>query len=292
MTKIETISRMQEVADEQRALGKKLALVPTMGALHEGHLSLVKRAMDLADHVTVSIFVNPTQFGPNEDFDRYPRPLERDVALLDDLQRVDVVFVPTMEAMYPRGQDAQRVWVQAEEIDRYLCGAYRPGHFRGVATVVAKLFNACRPHIAVFGLKDAQQFLILRRMSEDLNMGVDLVGAPTFREKDGLAASSRNVYLDEVQRREAPCIYEALQRTRRAVEAGERNAEALRRSAIDYIASQTSGELQYLDIVETETIQPIEMLEPGREVLVATAVFFGKTRLIDNVFLTVPAGRM
>jgi pantoate--beta-alanine ligase len=288
MDVIDSIARMQALAEDQRRAGKTLALIPTMGALHAGHLSLVEQAIARADHVTVSIFVNPTQFGPREDFGQYPRSVEKDLSLLDSLQGVDAVFMPTANAMYPRGQEAQRVWVLAEELDRCLCGAFREGHFRGVTTVVAKLFHACKPHLGLFGLKDAQQFLILRRMVEDLNMGIELVGVPTYREADGLAASSRNVYLNERERSEAPHIFQALKRAREAVAAGERNVGVLRQMVIDRLERYTSGVLQYIEVVETDSIQPIERLEAGQEALIATAVFFSATRLIDNIFVTAP----
>jgi pantoate--beta-alanine ligase len=288
MDVIDSIARMQALAEDKRRAGKTLALIPTMGALHAGHLSLVEQAIARADHVTVSIFVNPTQFGPREDFGQYPRSVEKDLSLLDSLQGVDAVFMPTANAMYPRGQEAQRVWVLAEELDRCLCGAFREGHFRGVTTVVAKLFHACKPHLGLFGLKDAQQFLILRRMVEDLNMGIELVGVPTYREADGLAASSRNVYLNERERSEAPHIFQALKRAREAVAAGERNVGVLRQMVIDRLERYTSGVLQYIEVVETDSIQPIERLEAGQEALIATAVFFSATRLIDNIFVTAP----
>lgn len=285
MKLIDNIPQMQAEADAQRAAGKTLALVPTMGALHQGHLSLVELAKKSADHVTVSIYVNPTQFGPGEDFEKYPRPVTKDLGLLNELGGVDTVFLPTNETMYPRGQAAQRVWVQAEGLDQHLCGAYRDGHFQGVTTVVAKLFNACKPHLGIFGLKDAQQYLILRRMVEDLNMGITLLGARIYREKDGLASSSRNVYLSAEHRAEAPHIYEALQKVEQAVIAGERQVGKLRELFKDHLQKHTSGVLQYIEIVDTDTIQPVRFLEPGKEALVATAVFFGQTRLIDNVFL-------
>lgn len=285
MKLIDNIPQMQAEADAQRAAGRTLALVPTMGALHQGHLSLVELARKSADHVTVSIYVNPTQFGPNEDFEKYPRPVKKDLSLLHELGGVDVVFLPTNEAMYPRGQEAQRVWVQAEALDQYLCGAYRDRHFQGVTTVVTKLFNACKPHIGVFGLKDAQQFLILRRMVEDLNMGISLLGAQIYRESDGLASSSRNVYLSTTHRKESVHIYKALKLVEQAVNAGERHVEKLRDLFKDHLEKNTSGVLQYIEIVDTDTIQPVRFIEPGKEALVATAVFFGETRLIDNVFI-------
>jgi pantoate--beta-alanine ligase len=203
MEVIRTVQGMQEHAEGQRRAGSTLALVPTMGALHEGHLALVREAMGRAGHVTVSIFVNPTQFGPAEDFDRYPRDLGHDVELLAGLGGVDVVFAPAVEEIYPGGAGAQRFSVGIDELDRHLCGRHRPDHFRGVATVVAKLFNCCRPHLSFFGLKDAQQFVILRRLAREFHFGVEVVGVPTVRETDGLALSSRNRYLRPAERAQA-----------------------------------------------------------------------------------------
>ena len=286
---IKTVREMQHLADQERCAGRRLALVPTMGALHDGHLSLVQRAKEIADHVTVSIFVNPTQFGPNEDYERYPRSVEADTENLAGLGGVNVVFLPSVEEMYPEGQATHHAWVVVDTLDRHLCGAHREGHFRGVTTVVTKLFNACRPHIGVFGLKDAQQYLILRRMTRDLNTGIELEGVPTLREPDGLAASSRNVFLSAQERAEAPAIYKALERAKEAIENGERDARAIVDLVKGLIADHTSGVVQYVEAVDTDTIQPLERMLKGQEVLVAVAVFFGNTRLIDNVFVTAPA---
>ena len=292
---IKTVHEMQQHADAMRCAGKKLALVPTMGALHNGHLTLASEAGKAADHVTVSIFVNPTQFGPSEDFGSYPRTVEKDLEKLESVGCVDAVFIPDVDAMYPRSgvvkgegwQNGQKTWVRIEELDKHLCGAYREGHFLGVTTVVTKLFNACRPHIGVFGLKDAQQFLILRRMVEDLNMGIKMLGVPTVREADGLAASSRNVYLTPTQRRQAPALQAGLQQGKKAIEAGEYDAAVVKNGIYDHITTQTEGDVQYIEIVDIDTIQPVADIGDHREVLIALAVFFGKTRLIDNVFVPV-----
>ncbi len=284
---LRTVAAMQQHADAQRCAGKKLALVPTMGALHEGHLSLVSHAKTLADHVSVSIFVNPTQFGPNEDFGAYPRTIEADLEKLESLGGVDAVFLPGVDDMYPGSQAAHKAWVEVKDLDQHLCGAYRDGHFLGVTTVVTKLFNACRPHLGVFGLKDAQQFLILRRMSQDLNMGIELVGVPTYRETDGLAASSRNIYLSDEQRNEAPALYAGLQLGKAAIEAGEKSPAAVREVVANHIRTNTAGEIQYIEVVDTRDIQPVDTLNGQTEVLIALAVFFGRTRLIDNVFVSV-----
>ncbi len=281
-----TVAAMQAHADGMRRQGRRLALVPTMGALHDGHLGLVREARQQADHVTVSIFVNPTQFGPGEDYARYPRPFEVDAARLEK-EGVDVLFAPSVEEMYPAGTDEQ-VWVAVEGLDAHLCGAFRPGHFRGVATVVAKLFNACAPHVAVFGMKDAQQFYILRRMARALLMPVTLVAAPIAREADGLALSSRNVYLGADERAQAPVLWQALRALRAAVEGGEQRVETLVEALVRHIQQAPLARVQYAQIVDTDALQPVRHLEPGREVLAAVAVFFGKTRLIDNTTFTVP----
>jgi len=287
---IRTVNDMQAYADQQRCAGNKLALVPTMGALHHGHFALATHAAEIAEHVTVSIFVNPTQFGPNEDFGSYPRTVPEDLAKLEATRSVDAVFLPAVEEMYPRTRAGQKAWVRIEDLDKHLCGRYREGHFLGVTTVVTKLFNACRPHVGVFGLKDAQQFLILRRMVEDLNAGIELVGVPTVREKDGLAASSRNVYLTPEERRQAPSLYRALQMGKAVIERGERNPEAVKRLITAHINENAGCKIQYVEVVETDEIQPVRQIENGSEVLIALAAFFGDTRLIDNVFVDVNAG--
>ncbi|GIV59811.1 pantoate--beta-alanine ligase [Rhodocaloribacter litoris] len=290
MKLIRTVEAMQAEADGARRAGRRLALVPTMGALHEAHLALVREARHHADHLTVSIFVNPTQFAPGEDFDRYPRTLEADLEKLEALGGVEVVFAPDERAMYPGGQAAHRTWVVVQGLDEHLCGRFRPGHFRGVATVVAKLFLACKPHVAVFGLKDAQQFLILRRMVHDLNFDVEMVGVPTVREPDGLALSSRNVYLTPEERAQAVVLSRAVEEARRLAGAGEQRVtllvEAMRRA----LAEAPLARVQYAEVVDAETLQPVDLLQPGREALAAVAVFFGNTRLIDNAFIRVPPG--
>ena len=288
MGTITTIKAMHAAADAARAEGKKLALVPTMGALHNGHLSLVEEARKHADHVTVSIFVNPTQFGPSEDYQEYPREVEADIQKLDSVGGVDAVFVPDVEEMYPYGLQHNATWVRVETLDQHLCGRFREGHFLGVTTVVSKLFNACKPHVGVFGLKDAQQFLILRRMVRELCMDIELVGVPTYREQDGLAASSRNVYLSETHRRQAPAIHRALQQIRALILEGERQTSIIRDHFYEEMAGNTAGVVQYAEVVDLDNIQPITQIQPGQEVLVAVAVFFEKTRLIDNVFVQAP----
>lgn len=288
---IHTVKDMQAWADRRRQSGRRLGLVPTMGALHEGHLELVREAARRTDDVAVSIFVNPTQFGPGEDYARYPRMLEADTQKLEAVRGGEVtVFAPPVEELYPGGQDANRTWVQVEELDRHLCGRYRPGHFRGVTTVVARLFNVCKPHVAVFGLKDAQQFLILRRMARDLSYDVELVGVPTVREPDGLALSSRNVYLSAREREQAVVLSRAVREARRRIEGGEQDPGAIVEAMRKTLAEAPDARVQYAEVVDVETVQPVDRIAPGQEVLAAVAVFFGETRLIDNAFATAADG--
>ena len=259
-----------------------------MGALHDGHLALVREARKNGDDVTVSIFVNPTQFAPNEDFDRYPRTLESDVALLEEIDPEITVFAPSVETMYPSGVDRNMTWVEVDQLDQTLCGRHREGHFRGVTTVVIKLLNACKPHAAIFGLKDAQQFVIIKKMVEDLRLGVDVVGVPIVREQDGLAYSSRNAYLTSDQRRQAVALSQAVQGAERLVLEGEQRPQALVESMLLRLGSAEQGNVQYAEVVEADTLQPLDALRPGQHVLAAVAVFFGNTRLIDNAFVRVP----
>ncbi len=287
---------MQARADQARCAGRRLGLVPTMGALHAGHLALVeeaRRRVGPGGHVTVSIFVNPTQFGPGEDFDAYPRTLDADLNALRSIggfegAGVDCVFHPDALELYPDGPEAARTVVGVGGLDEHLCGARRPGHFRGVATVVTKLFLACRPDVAVFGRKDAQQFVILRRLARDLPFGVEVVGAETVREADGLARSSRNRYLGDEARRQAVALSRAVFAARAAVEGGERDPVALVDAMRRFIGESPMARLDYAEVVDAETLAPIERLAPGREVLAAVAVFFDDARLIDNQFITVP----
>jgi pantoate--beta-alanine ligase len=284
MEVIPTVAQMRDRAEEARCSGRTLALVPTMGALHAGHLALVEEARRRGDHVTVSIFVNPTQFGPGEDFDRYPRTLEADLEALVATTGVDCVFAPPVDEVYPAGA---RTVVEVEGLDRHLCGAHRPGHFRGVATVVTKLFLACRPHVAVFGKKDAQQYVILRRLAQDLGLGVDVVGVETVREDDGLAMSSRNRYLSDEARRQAVVLSRAVLGAREEAERGERDAQALFDHMLRALAEASMAQVQYAEVVDAETLSPVARLESGREALAAVAVYLDGARLIDNQFITV-----
>jgi len=287
MEVIQTVAAMQAHAEARRREGRRLALVPTMGALHEGHLALVREARRQADHVTVSIFVNPTQFGPSEDYARYPRQLARDVAVLEALG-VDVVFAPLVAEMYPEGPEANLTWVYVERLDAHLCGRYRPGHFRGVTTVVAKLFNICKPHVAVFGLKDAQQFQIIRRMVRDLHYDIELIGVPTVRDEDGLALSSRNAYLTPQERSQAVVLSQAIAAAEQAIKQGEQRVEAIVEAMRQTLARAPLARVQYTEVVDAETLQPIDRIVPGQQVLIGVAVFLGQTRLIDSAFVQAP----
>ena len=265
-----------------RRAGKRVGFVPTMGALHAGHASLIQAARRECDYVAVSIFVNPTQFGPHEDLSRYPRPFEADVALCDR-EGVDLIFHPTPEVMYPPGF---KTFVEVTALQDPLCGASRPGHFRGVATVVLKLFHIVPAHVAYFGQKDAQQARLLQQMVRDLDVPIELRLCPIVREPDGLALSSRNVYLSPTERQHATVLFRTLEAMRTRIEAGKRRAEPLVRMATQMIADTPGARVDYVAIVNFETLQPVEHLEG--EVLFALAVYFGKTRLIDNMIVTLP----
>jgi len=271
------------VLSELRAIRASLpgvfGLVPTMGYLHEGHLSLVRRARAEFDHVGVSIFVNPPQFGPQEDLTAYPRDLARDLTRLEPLG-VDVVWAPAPDIVYPPGF---QTWVTVEEVTKPLEGKARPGHFRGVATVVAKLFNAFTPDKAYFGQKDAQQVVVIRRMAHDLNFPLEVVVCPTVREPDGLALSSRNVYLNPEERQAATVLYRALSAAKAKFEAGERDADMLRAIMSSTIASEPLAREEYVSAADPDTLAELERAEQG--VLLSMAVRVGKTRLIDNFLL-------
>jgi pantoate--beta-alanine ligase len=262
-----------------RARLPDLGLVPTMGYLHAGHLSLVARARSECAAVAASIFVNPTQFGPNEDLSRYPRDMPRDLAQLE-AAGVDLVFAPEPEEMYPPGFD---IWIEVGGVTDVLEGAIRPGHFAGVATVVAKLFNIVQPTRAYFGEKDAQQCVVIRKLVRDLNMPVEVIVAPTVREADGLALSSRNSYLTPEQRAAAPVIFRALSEAKRSFEAGERDAEALRALTLRTIAADPQMQIDYVSAADPDTLRELETL--GDRALISVAVRLGATRLIDNLLL-------
>jgi|LSQX01.1.fsa_nt_gb pantoate--beta-alanine ligase len=276
---VHTIAEIREFVRQARLAGRTVGLVPTMGYLHEGHLELMRRARERCGVVVASIFVNPTQFGPNEDLERYPRDLERDARLAEEVG-VDVIFNPPVEEMYPPGYCT---YVDVERLTEKMCGASRPGHFRGVATVVTKLFNIVRPDTAFFGQKDAQQALVIRRMAEDLNMDLEIVTVPTVREPDGLAMSSRNVYLDPEQRRAALVLAQSLDRAVEAVRAGERDVQRIRRLVEELIRAEPLALIDYVEIYSYPGLEPVERLQG--QALLALAVKFGQTRLIDNVIL-------
>jgi pantoate--beta-alanine ligase len=275
-------SRMREVAKALHARQQSLAFVPTMGALHEGHLSLVRQARELADAVVVSIFVNPAQFGPNEDFTRYPRDLENDCRMLSALD-VNYLFTPEVEEMYP---DGSRTFVEVEKWGEYLCGATRPGHFRGVTTVVAKLFNIVIPDFAVFGRKDAQQAILIERMTRDLNFDIQIVTCPIVREPDGLAMSSRNRYLSPEQRQAALVLHHSLLRARAMIERGESNAAVIREGMKEVFKSAPLVRVDYIELVDPATLRPVDTVR--NETLIAVAAYVGTTRLIDNWSVEVP----
>lgn len=270
---------MHLTADTLRREGKRIAVVPTMGALHEGHLSLIRLGRKHADLVVATVFVNPLQFGPGEDFDRYPRPLSKDIMAATEAG-AEYVFAPSTREMYPAGFQTS---VEVEQLTALLEGAVRPGHFRGVTTIVAKLFNVIKPHVAVFGQKDAQQLAVIRRMTSDLGFHVDIVVGPTVRETDGLAKSSRNVYLTEEQRREAPVLYQALSLARDRIQQGEFRRETLVEEMRAVITGRSSATIDYLSIADARTLEEVELVTPGKDVLISLAARFGTTRLIDNI---------
>jgi len=270
---------MSSACRAARQANRRLGLVPTMGALHEGHLSLVRAARAACDAVAVSIFVNPTQFGPNEDLAKYPRSFERDRELLER-EGVDLLFAPAAEEMYPGGAVT---WVTVEALGSKLDGRSRPTHFRGVTTVVAKLFHIVEPDVAFFGQKDAAQFAIIRRMVRDLNLPVEVVACPIVREPDGLAMSSRNAYLDAGQRKQALVLHRSLMRAQQLADAGERSAANLAAAGRTEFAAERSVRLDYFEIVNPETLDPLEDVSQGA--LVAVAAFVGTTRLIDNILM-------
>jgi pantoate--beta-alanine ligase len=277
---IRTVREMQQWSDARHAEGKRIGFVPTMGYLHAGHRSLVRVAREKSEVVVASIFVNPLQFGPNEDLDRYPRDFPRDEASLA-AEQTDAIYYPDKSEMYPPDY---ATYVAVEHLTERLCGASRPGHFLGVTTVVAKLFNAVKPDVAVFGAKDAQQAYVIKRMARDLDFDIEIIVAPTVRERDGLALSSRNKYLTPEQRAEAPVLHLALEHGTRMIAQGERDAQKIV-SAMTHLVQGTSGQIDYVSIVDTASLH--EVSEIKGEVLLALAVFFGNTRLIDNALVRV-----
>lgn len=271
------IPEMKALAGEWKAAGRTIGFVPTMGYLHEGHLSLVRASKERCEATVVSIFVNPAQFGPSEDFQRYPRDLAKDSAMLER-EGVDVLFVPAAEAVYPPGY---KTYVEVRDLQDRLCGRTRPGHFRGVATIVLKLFNIVRPDVAFFGAKDAQQTVTIEKMARDLDLDVEIAVCPVVREPDGLAMSSRNVYLSPDERAAARVLSKSLAEAERLIREGERDASRVAARVKDIIAGELLARLDYAEIVEAESLEPAG--EVRGDTLILLAVYIGRTRLIDNL---------
>lgn len=279
---VRTVREMQSAADRLRGAGEKIGLVPTMGFLHQGHASLIRIARQNSDAVVTTIFVNPMQFGPKEDFERYPRDLPRDETLAKEAG-TDILFCPEVKDMYAEGF---RTYVTMEHVEDILEGKFRPGHFRGVTTVVAKLFNIAKPHLAVFGQKDAQQVFIVQKMAHDLNFGIQIVVAPIVREPDGLAMSSRNVYLNPAERSNATTLFKALHHAEQLVHSGERSVALVRKAMESVLQAGNPEQIDYIAFVRPDTFREIDRIDPPGA-LAAIAVRFGRTRLIDNLLIRV-----
>jgi len=276
---VNSVKEMQESALAARKEGRVIGLVPTMGYLHQGHASLMQEGRRCVDLLVASIFVNPTQFGAGEDLDKYPKDLDRDMAIAA-AAGVDVLFVPTAAEIYPPGY---QTYVNVEKITLPLCGGSRPGHFRGVTTVVAKLFGITQPHIAFFGRKDFQQLVVIRQMTADLNMPVKIIGLPIVRETDGLAMSSRNAYLSDQERSEALCLKAAIDRVKKSFKEGVRSSLALKNTALEIISKSISASVDYIEFCDSTTLESVAQVDGST--LMALAVKIGKTRLIDNSIL-------
>jgi pantoate--beta-alanine ligase len=281
MRVITKIAEMKAAAHKERAEGKRIGLVPTMGFFHEGHLSLVRESLRKTDCTVVSLFVNPTQFGPQEDFKEYPRDLDRDRKMLEELG-ADLLFVPDEKEMYP---ERYMTYVEVIDLQDKLCGRSRPGHFRGVCTVVLKLFEIVRPDEAFFGQKDAQQALIIQKMVRDLDLDVEIGVLPIVREEDGLALSSRNIYLDGKQRKAALCLVKSLREAEHVLDTGERDTSVILRKMKQIIGSEPLARIDYLEIVDLENLEHLDKIE--KEALIALAVFIGRVRLIDNMMVRI-----
>lgn len=279
MQVVREIKEMQKISDRLRKEGKRIGFVPTMGYLHDGHLSLVRRVKGLCNCVVVSIFVNPTQFGPGEDFERYPRDEEGDKTKLDE-EGVDLLFIPEASDIYPSGY---QTYVDVPEVSKGLCGDFRPGHFRGVATVVAKLFNIVKPHVAIFGEKDYQQLLVIKRMVEDLNFDIEIIPGALIRERDGIAMSSRNTYLSPEKREKATILYRSLIKGKKLFESGERQVSTILKTVKETIESVDGVSLQYVEIRDAETLEKIDNV--SRPAVIALAAIVGPVRLIDNMII-------
>ena len=271
---------MQKVANKLSEEGKSIGFVPTMGGLHQGHFSLMQRARRENDILIISIFVNPTQFGPGEDYRRYPRPFEKDRSLAQR-EGVDIIFYPSISEMYGKEYSS---YVEVERLSNRLCGLSRPGHFKGVASVVCKLFNIVKPHVAYFGKKDYQQLRIIKRMVEDLNMEVEIRECAIVREPDGLAISSRNSYLSFQERKEALSLYRALKCAKSLIRSGSSSADVIFEME-EIVHREPHAKIDYIKIVDPQTLEDVKKVRPGRKVLVALAVWIGKTRLIDNMLV-------
>lgn len=274
---IRQIENQQAYSLNIKCQDKKISLVPTMGFLHKGHLSLIDKARNLSDIIVVSIFVNPTQFGKGEDFDKYPRDEKRDLELLER-KGVDIVFIPGVREMYPKGFET---YCQVPRLSENHCGRSRPEHFKGVTTVVLKLFNIIQPDLAIFGEKDYQQYIIIKRMTEDLNLPIKILAAPIIREKDGLAVSSRNNYLNEEQRKEAPILYKSLITARDLIKKGNYEVDFLRKEMSKLIESKKNTRIDYIDFANPETLINVQKIESPTRILMA--VLIGSTRIIDNM---------
>ena len=283
MEVFENIPAMKQFVRMKKAEGKTIGFVPTMGYLHSGHLSLIEKSTSQNDVTVISIFVNPTQFGENEDLDQYPRDFERDCRLAQEAG-ADAVFFPTAGMMYPEGY---KTYVEVVDITKRLCGVTRPTHFKGVTTVVTKLFHIVAPDRAYFGQKDAQQLLVIRRMVKDLNMDIEIVGCPIVRETDGLAMSSRNLYLSEEERTQATVLNQSLEMAEKMIDSGEQDSNTVKKAIKEKIGTMDLARIDYVELVDTESLLPAQQITG--EVLIALAVYFGKTRLIDNRILEVEA---
>lgn len=279
MKLVDSISRMSTLVKMLKKEGKSIGLVPTMGYLHEGHISMARAAKKHTDVVVLSVFVNPLQFGPKEDYTKYPRDIKHDEELASN-GGVDIMFCPSAKEMYPEGFATH---VAVDSLTGVLCGASRPGHFQGVTTVVNKLFNIVKPDVGYFGQKDAQQVAVIRKMVRDLNMDIEIKAMPIIRERDGLAMSSRNVYLSESERREALVLHEALDKAASLVKLGERDPKKILRAAKDLIAQNPLVRIDYVSIVDTKDLKDVSVI--SEEALIALAAFVGKTRLIDNIIV-------
>jgi pantoate--beta-alanine ligase len=277
-----TIGSVRKLVRQARSKSNSVGLVPTMGALHQGHISLIEKATKNTSFVVVSIFVNPAQFGPKEDFKKYPRTLRNDLKLCENAG-ADVVFAPSAREIYPQ---ENLTWVNVEKLSQPLCGRSRPGHFRGVATVCAKLFNIVQPDVAFFGQKDAQQAALIRRMAADLNFPLKIIICPTVRQPDGLALSSRNQYLSPQEKKDAVCLYKSLRKCRQMVALGETRPKKIIAQMRKILSAPASAKIEYIEIVDAKTLQPLIKID--RPALVAIAVRIGSTRLIDNILIDVP----